>query len=207
MPFFKDCCCAVLAQVRLWDLRMLTDALPVSSGDSDRNPVPGSSFRSGREPIASALAGGGCWRLKWRSDGALLVGAMHGGASVLRLTNNNDNMNGNNSNQGCNGSDQHESNSYQSVSAPNIAHIHSTGHGVRLEGVARYLGHESMAYGADWCSISTPAHAATTEEESDDLTAADRHPVAGNMRSSRSQGLCATCSFYDHALHLWPCPI
>lgn len=46
-------------------------------------------------------------------------------------------------------------------------------HGVEM--VTRYKGHESMAYGIDWCQQD--------EEE--------------------EEAVLASCSFYDHAAHLW----
>ena len=42
------------------------------------------------------------------------------------------------------------------------------------EVIGRYNGHESLAYGVDWC-----------------------------LEMSPRQFLLASCSFYDHALHLW----
>lgn len=43
------------------------------------------------------------------------------------------------------------------------------------EVVTTFTGHESLAYGADWSSLEGPS---------------------GNT-------LAATCSFYDHLMHLW----
>jgi diphthamide biosynthesis protein 7 len=44
---------------------------------------------------------------------------------------------------------------------------------------ARFDGHNSLAYGVDWCSRQT-----TGENEMD---------------------IVASCSFYDHSLHVWAC--
>lgn len=56
-----------------------------------------------------------------------------------------------------------------------------------LEEVAQYGGHQSMAYGIDWCECRGLAVGGGGEEEEE-----------------ASRGLfLASCSFYDHALHLW----
>jgi diphthine methyl ester acylhydrolase len=52
------------------------------------------------------------------------------------------------------------------------------GVGLEAETVARHGKHRSMAYGIDWCQCP----GAEEEEE---------------------ERLLASCSFYDHALHLW----
>lgn len=55
------------------------------------------------------------------------------------------------------------------------------------EVVARHEGHTSMAYGIDW--ILRGGGDGGGEEEGDG--------------SSMESMLLASCSFYDHALHLW----
>lgn len=58
------------------------------------------------------------------------------------------------------------------------------GDGGQVEIVARFEGHESLAYGADWCRLP-PGHLESGGEE-----------VVGDS-------LIASCSFYDHKMHLW----
>jgi hypothetical protein len=167
---------------------MLTNALVDTTSDSTSDSGGfsrgfGVGGCSGHAPVASALAGGGCWRLKWRRDGALLVAAMHGGATVL--------------------------------------HFRSHGKGEpawRLAAAARYTGHGSLAYGADWCAApakADPAGLAKADPAARKGNAAPRRVASsGSAVSAASSsdagsglGLCVTCSFYDHALHLWRCPI
>jgi hypothetical protein len=157
---------------------MLTNALVDTTSDSTSDSGGfsrgfGVGGCSGHAPVASALAGGGCWRLKWRRDGALLVAAMHGGATVL--------------------------------------HFRSHGKGEpawRLAAAARYTGHGSLAYGADWCAAPAKADPAGLAKAD---PAARKGNAATEPRRVASSGsdlcLCVTCSFYDHALHLWRCPI
>jgi len=208
---------------------MLTDVLPVSSSDSDgttaTTAASANALKSRRGPVASALAGGGCWRLKWRSDGALLVGAMHGGATVLRLVGGDDDDD-NDDDSGWIAEDQKNSVT-QGKESTNARPAVRT---LRLQGVARYLGHGSMAYGADWCSSNAHSPVTPSQQESHAFGLAQQHSVAAaeprledgrsssevvNARIGRSSGsttrsnqdLCVTCSFYDHALHLWRSPI
>ncbi|XP_070580514.1 diphthine methyltransferase-like [Ptychodera flava] len=47
--------------------------------------------------------------------------------------------------------------------------------------IKSYHGHESLAYGADWCQLLKP----------------------NNSDKTRPQNIVASCSFYDHTLHLW----
>ena len=106
--------------------------------------------------------GGGVWRIKWRRPDDAAAG---GGGGLLAL-----------------------------------ACMHGGAAVLRLDGdedglgaleeVASYGGHQSMAYGIDWCECRCLTVGGGGEEEEDD-------------DSTRRQLLLASCSFYDHALHLW----
>ena len=61
------------------------------------------------------------------------------------------------------------------VGLPEGAKWESTGDESGSELVKRFEGHESLAYGADWCGLP---------------------PQDG-------ESLVGTCSFYDHTMHLW----
>ena len=61
--------------------------------------------------------------------------------------------------------------------------------------IATYSGHDSLSYGIDWClhkdfSKSKPL----TDVEDTDCSVSD-------------QAMLASCSFYDHSLHLWSCTL
>ena len=58
-----------------------------------------------------------------------------------------------------------------------------------VEGIiATYSGHDSLAYGIDWCVHEDYSKCV----EDADYSASDR-------------AVLASCSFYDHSLHLWSC--
>ena len=73
-----------------------------------------------------------------------------------------------------------------------------------------YMEHESLAYGADWCRLTlgqlptvddaevTPGH---REREAENTTG-DEY-TEDRVGSSR---ILASCSFYDHAMHVWTIP-
>jgi len=163
--------------VRLWDVRAF-----------------GGGVGGGRRPrpVAESLAlGGGVWRLRWDGAGrSVLVAGMHGGAHVLAMSGAclRDDI-GCSSGAGGGGEDS-------GVNGGNAGS--GTGDsGARLSraplraapfpGVAvSYGGHGSMAYGADWCRGRGAACRPTGER--------------GGGR------LVVTCSFYDHAAHLWRVP-
>jgi len=179
--------------VRLWDLRKLS----------------GGGVGKSMNPLAEAQVGGGVWRLKWApppppttrrrphteppalgseagcgggedvgggegGSGLLLLSAsMHSGVHVLRV-------------QGAS-SVSHEApvpssstppSSLPVVSQPAVPSL-GMSEAVAVDVVARYGGHASMAYGADW--LACP---------------------------SRTRGAAvASCSFYDHAAHFWCLPL
>ena len=60
-----------------------------------------------------------------------------------------------------------------------------------VEGIiATYSGHDSLAYGIDWC-----AH----EPATDNLECATETDCISD------EFMFASCSFYDHSLHFWSC--
>ena len=82
---------------------------------------------------------------------------------------------------------------------------------------ASYMDHESLAYGADWCkSILSNLPLCETPDQSRDeshdspAAARDGQSEACSISSPRlgdlNQNIVATCSFYDHALHVWTLP-
>jgi hypothetical protein len=88
----------------------------------------------------------------------------------------------------------------------------------RLAAAARYTAHGSMAYGADWCAAPAKADAAGLAKADPAARKGNAEPrrvassgsavsAASSSDAGSGLGLCVTCSFYDHALHLWRCPI
>lgn len=104
--------------------------------------------------------GGGVWRIKWRQPDDAAAVAAGGAGGLLALAC----MHG----------------------GAAVWRLDGDGDGVgALEEVASYRGHQSMAYGIDWCECRGLAAGGQEDE------------------STRRQLLLASCSFYDHALHLW----
>ena len=70
-----------------------------------------------------------------------------------------------------------------------------------------YLEHESLAYGADWGRL-TPGQLPTADvakviPECEQKNATGDGYTEDGVASSR---ILATCSFYDHAMHVWTIP-
>ncbi|WWD16638.1 hypothetical protein CI109_101068 [Kwoniella shandongensis] len=111
--------------------------------------------RSPRQPLTTLQLGGGIWRTRFHPSpsrkGDILVACMHDGFKVVRLDD------------------------PESLLNPSI----DTQENVDVGGVVRsFKGHESLAYGTDWCRLP---------------------PKDQQMGES----LVVSCSFYDHAMHLW----
>ena len=70
-----------------------------------------------------------------------------------------------------------------------------------------YMEHESLAYGADWCRL-TPGQLPTVDDA--EVTPEHRErKVAGDECTEEqvaSSRILATCSFYDHEMHVWTIP-
>ncbi|KAL7419730.1 Diphthine methyltransferase [Cryptotrichosporon argae] len=105
--------------------------------------------RSPRQPLTTAPMPGGLWRTRWHPSAArrtdVLAACMYGGFRVVRL-------------------------------GLGLGVGSGVGGGAlgEHEVVAQFDGHESLAYGADWC-----------------------------RRDQGQDSLVASCSFYDHAMCLW----
>lgn len=150
-----------------YDFQLLTtkNAYHHRSGSYDEKVRVWDS-RSLRDPLSTTPTGGGVWRLKWHpnpSKGNLLLAAcMHAGVRVLSM--------------GVGPSDPLVSGELE----PSPAELEkgSIDEGGRV--VATYTRHESMAYGVDWCRLSSSLQC--------------------------PQAVIASCSFYDSLLCLWSSP-
>ncbi|XP_013412249.1 diphthine methyltransferase [Lingula anatina] len=127
-----------------------------------------------RSPLQDVHIGGGVWRLKWEpSEGELLLAA-------------------------CMHNGFHILNC-KDLSAPQL--------------VASYMEHSSLAYGADWCrsqwdivqNSNTGLDTKETQELSETLgnvSVGQEAAPNADMNKKISHTL-ATCSFYDHSMHVW----
>ena len=80
--------------------------------------------------------------------------------------------------------------------------------------IASYMEHESLAYGADWCHLNWLLERSEQEPESakDDVLEAEKamdtlklgeEAGAAAMTTKANSHIIASCSFYDHVMHLW----
>lgn len=88
----------------------------------------------------------------------------------------------------------------------------SDGPGSSCPVVASYDLHDSLAYGADWCHMRAPPHPRghlrlryESPTASFDATLEDDEgrDVPEGAAAAAASCVVASCSFYDHALHVW----
>ena len=64
-----------------------------------------------------------------------------------------------------------------------------------------YMHHESLAYGVDWCRL-TMMDTIPKLNTLPDLSKQNYHYIKLPM-DTETTNIVASCSFYDHVLHLW----
>ncbi|KAF7199584.1 diphthine methyltransferase isoform X2 [Nothobranchius furzeri] len=168
--------------------------------------------RNMQQPLSESQVGGGVWRLKWHptQQHLLLAACMHNGFHILHCQ-----------------------------------QVLEGGGGGSCPVVASYILHNSLAYGADWSSLSLEdpsPHSSSTAEPEESLAETTGHfqiqyesptasfdtsleddagryipegitaPSSSNYPAATSDSeevtpllssLLASCSFYDHMLHVW----
>ncbi|WVQ94527.1 hypothetical protein IAU59_001606 [Kwoniella sp. CBS 9459] len=133
--------------------------------------------RSPLEPLTTIPLGGGIWRTRFHPSierkGDILNACMHDNFKIVRLATSTL-------------SRFDESGSEKGVS------IEEAMNGDGWEIVKVFEAHESLAYGADWSRLPQRQGGVTTSGSIGD---GGENDVEGN--------LIASCSFYDHAMHLW----